>query len=55
MTTAIDCQNDVSSGLTELSLGKQHLLDALESGNEQTFLLALYDIMDAILEELERD
>ena len=34
--------------------GRQYLATALESHNEQTFLVALHNLMDAILWDIER-
>ena len=55
MLTETNCQKNTDSILINPSLGKEHLLHALNSGDRQTFLFALYDVMGAILEELESD
>ncbi|MEM8720733.1 MAG: hypothetical protein AAGE84_15795 [Cyanobacteria bacterium P01_G01_bin.39] len=54
MMTIASCQNDLKPALNEPDQGKQHLLSALDSG-QQVFLEALHDVMDAILEELTSD
>lgn len=55
MLTKTDCQQNIDSVFTNPGLGKEHLLRALNSGNQQTFLFALHDVMDAILQELESE
>ena len=55
MITLGNCQNDVRLAFVEPDLGKKHLIYALDSGDRQIFLLALHDVMDAILEELESE
>ncbi|MEM7593574.1 MAG: hypothetical protein AAF383_19030 [Cyanobacteria bacterium P01_A01_bin.83] len=54
MMISASCQNDLKPALAEPNQGKQHLLSALDSG-QQVFLAALHDVMDAILEELKSD
>ena len=55
MLTETNCQKNLNSVYTNPGLGREHLLYALNSGNHQTFLFALHDVMDAILNELESE
>lgn len=48
-----NCQKDEKTALVEPVFGKQHLISALDSGNEQLFLLTLSEVKEAILRDLE--
>ena len=47
--------SDFFKTLNNPQQGRQYLTTALESQNEQTFLVALHNLMDAIIWEIESD